>query len=277
MRFLISMVLLVILYKITLVYVDSKLEEKNSEDIYSSCHKVWSARGLYDTREEQNSIKAISKAFELGAEGVEVDFHYDVDMDRFIVSHDHPKKDSNGKYIYPKKDGALLTLETLFKELGKDKYFWLDYKNLDKLTVEQTHKAIKRLSDISKFDDIKSRLYIEGSHPFRVSMYTDSGFKTILGIHPPFEDNIFSGFVINLYKMVYYFNNITAIAMPYGKNGKIFYGSSAKELLKGIPLFMFHVTDDTALVKELVHNEDIRMLLVGKDQSINRFDIDNCE
>ena len=126
-------VLIVVSYHALLTYVDHQLESRIYPNVFNECSKIWSARGLYNERSEQNSLLSMRRAFENGASGAEVDFHFDVELNQFIISHDHPKKDANGKYIYPKKSGKLLTLELFLSELANDKYFWLDYKNLDKL------------------------------------------------------------------------------------------------------------------------------------------------
>ncbi len=272
-------ILLVIIYNVTIMYIDAHMHEKlQHSDVYDNCHKIWAARGLYEMRSEQNTVIAMNRAFSLGARGAEVDFHYDVDMNRFIISHDHPKKGSDGKLIYTKKEGSLLTLEEFLKAVGKGHYFWLDYKNLGKLSKEQTKVAIARLLEITDFDSTRERLYIEGSNPLLVSMYTDAGFKTILGIHPLPGSNLFSSIVINGYKIAYFFKNITALAMPYGKkvNDPI-YDSDAQESLKGVPVFIFHTPDDESVLHSLMSKNDVRVVLVGKDLSINRYAIDACE
>ncbi len=267
---------LVILWNITIWYVDEQLEKRDFSAVYDNCDKIWSSRGLYNTHDERNSVTAFRRAFERGAYGAEVDFHYDAKMDRFIISHGHPKKDANGDYIYPKKEGKILTLEALFKTAGEGHYFWLDYKNLEHLAAAETAQAIKRLKAITEDDAIRERLYIEASNPLALSRYTDAGFKTILGIHPLAEKNIFSSVVVNAYKIAYYFNNITALAMPYGSIDNPVYGKSAEKSFGPIPVFLFHVPVDDALLDDLVHKNSVRVILAGRDKSIDRFDIDNC-
>lgn len=269
--------LLVIIFNVTVNYVDRNIAKKTESHVYNSCHKVWAARGLYESHEEQNSLTAMNRAFSHGAMGAEVDFHYDVSSNRYIVSHNHPKKGSDGKLIYTEKEGRLLTLEHFLKELGSSHFFWLDYKNLDKLNQEETKLAIQRLLEITNFDNIRERLYIEGSNPLRLSMYTDAGFKTILGVHPLPESNIFASIVANAYKIAYYFQNITALALSRGRVLEDpIYGVRLKELYKGIPLFLFHVPDNEQLLDELLINKDVRVVLVGKDLSINRYHRNTC-
>ncbi len=268
---------IIALYNITLFYVDKNIQNKELTNIYSSCHKIWSSRGFYETKDEQNSIKSFTKAFDLGAKGAEVDFYYDSKMNRFIISHDRPKKASDGTLLYTQKNNELLTLEKLFKTFAKDKYFWLDYKNLDRISEEETDKAIKRLLKITKNDSIRERLYIEGSNPFILSRYTDVGFQTILAVRPLPHNNFLSTISSNLFKILYYFNNITALTMPYGDVANPFYGEKTQNALQDIPVFLFHVNEDEKLLKSLVEKDDVKVILAGRDKSLNRFYINDCK
>jgi glycerophosphoryl diester phosphodiesterase len=264
------------LWYLGLYYANIKLSKRSYPNIYNACDKIWSSRGLYHTKEEQNSLSAFKRAFDAGAQGAELDFHYDAYKDRFIISHDHPKKDAEGHYIYPKKEGELLTLEMLFKTFGTNHYFWLDYKNLDDLDSATTQKAIARLHHITK-GSLKKRLYIEGSNPLKLSRYTKAGFKTILGIHPLPEAHPLASITNNGYKMVFAFSNVSALAMAESKRGKRIYGAQSAPIYQGIPLFLFHVQNDEARLHNLVLEPDVRVMLVGRDESVARFNISSCK
>ncbi|MDQ7047910.1 MAG: hypothetical protein Q9M39_10030 [Sulfurovum sp.] len=268
---------IVIGWNLMVAYVDNHLQSKKDTAIYNSCHKVWAARGLYKNHNEQNSIISMQRAFANSALGVEVDFYYDVKMNRFIVSHNKPIKSSGGNLVYTKKNGKLLTIEKLLKATGEGHYFWFDYKNLDKLTAQETEKAIERLLSITQKDAIGKRLYIEGSNPLILSKYTHAGFKTILGIHPLRESNPFASMVINAYKIAYYFTDISAIALPYGSIDKPIYGKNTEKNLSPIPIFLFHVPDNKDLLESLLRKSSIKVLLVGRDVSVDRFDANACE
>ncbi|MDH5423851.1 MAG: hypothetical protein OEY29_02510 [Gammaproteobacteria bacterium] len=264
-------------YNLTIIYVDNNIQNKSQLNIYDDCHKVWSARGVYENHAEQNSLISLKRAFLLGSKGAEIDLYYDVKTNDFIISHDRPKTTEEGELAYTLKEGEVLTLERVFKETGHDHYFWLDYKNLDRLSSEQTSKAIARLLSISAENSIRERIYLEGSNPLIVSKYTDAGFKTILGIHPPYESSLLSNIAINIYKMAYYFNNITAIAMSYGLLEKPYYGSQAEKNLEGLPVFLFHVPDNETLIKRLLAKKEVKVVLAGRDVSLNRADLTACE
>lgn len=272
--FLVFILIIVVIFNISAYYAQKNIEKKDFPKIYKSCNKIWSSRGVYSEKSEQNSIGSFQKAFDLGASGVEVDFYYDVDMDKFIVSHSKPKKMENGSLKYSLKDGKLLTLEEVFDKVGEGKYFWLDYKNLDRISSEQTLKAIKRLNQISKLHNVKDRLYIEGSNPIKLSSYTQAGFFTILGIHPLPLSHFFRGASVDLYKIAYGFFDISAVAMPYGTIEESIY---TKETLGDIPVFLFHVPNDKALISNLLSDNKVRAMLVGRDFSTNRFQLADCK
>jgi glycerophosphoryl diester phosphodiesterase len=273
---LVVVILLIVSYHILLAYAEHQLERRQFSNVFQDCTKVWSARGLYNQRSEQNSLQSMRRAFEHGAIGAEVDFHFDLELNQFIISHDHPKKDANGKYIYPKKAGKLLTLEHFLAELGKDNYFWLDYKNLDKLNEQQTQQAIARLLKITQLNNMRERLYVEGSNPSILSKYTDAGFKTILAIFPLKQNNLLASLSLNIYKIGFSFYDLTAMAMGYGEVENSKYGNKAQNILGKIPVFMFHVPDDMQTIQSLVNNKLVPVILVGKDLSIDRFNINSC-
>jgi hypothetical protein len=270
-------VFFILFFNILLSIANKNIKEKSFTDIYNSCNKIWAARGFYETKDKQNSLESITKAFDLGANGVEVDFYYDVNMDKFIVSHSKPKELKDGTFQYTLKDGKLLTLEELFKKTSQDKFFWLDYKNLDRLSSKESISAINKLKTISKSNNLKNRLYIEGSNPYKLSMYTKAGFYTIIGIHPLKSDALFSSIVLKGYKIAYGLFDISAIAMPYGSVKKNIYGSETKNIFDEIPIFLFHIPDIPKLLSKLLKDNSIRVMLVGRDKSVNRYNLTNCK
>jgi len=270
-------ILIAVFYNMAVLYVDKNIAKKGVDFKYDSCHKVWASRGLYETHAEQNSLVSLQRAFERGFNGVEIDFYYDVVMHKFILSHNKPKKDKNGKLLYTLKDGKLLTLQEVFENVGEGHYFWLDYKNLDRLSKQETTQALQRLEEISKIHHVKERLYIEGSTPFLLSRYTKEGFFTLFAMQPLKESSPFSSISSNIIKIVYYFFDFSAVAMPYGHLDNPKYSKTTEENLEKIPTFLFHVPDDDALLHRLVKLQDVKVMLVGRDKSINRSNITICE
>jgi len=270
-------IILTIIYNATLLYVNNHINERLSHiDVINDCHKIWSSRGIYNSKKEQNSIESFQRAINSGYIGFEVDFYYDTTLDRFVISHDRPKKGKDGKLHYSLKDGKLFTLEELFTKLGKGHYFWLDYKNLDRLDSKDSKKAIQRLETISKINDIKPRLYLEGCNPFKLSYYEKKGFKTLLSFHPLPKSSPFTSLSSNFFKIVYYFGNSTAIAMQYGSKKNPKYNDITQQNLKGIPQFLFHVPIDEKLINKLTDMQDVRALLVGRDKSVDVASLNKC-
>lgn len=262
-------IIVAIVYRVTLWYVDRHIEDRVAKkEVFSDYHKIWSSRGMYGGDIKQNSLESFAKAIDAGYIGFEVDFYYEPMYDRFVVSHDRAIND-DGKPAYNLKDGKLLTLEVLFRTLGEGKYFWLDYKNLDRLNKVNTQKAIQRLDKISKTNHIKDRLYLEGCTPWTLNKYEDAGFKTLLSFHPLPKSHILTSLSSNFFKIVYYFSKSTALAMQYGKYDNPKYNKITQKNLKGIPQFLFHVPTDTTLLQNLVSLDDVRMLLAGRDESVD--------
>ena len=278
MKYIIGIVLFfIVAYNSMIFYIDKNINTRVADTSYNNCKKVWCSRGIYNEHNEQNSLLAFQRAFSAGHIGIEVDFYYDVDLDKFIVSHNKPTKDKNGKLHYSLKGGKLFTLEELFKQTAKGHYYWLDYKNLDRLSREDTQKAIKHLDCITKIDDVKERIYIEGSTPWHINDYTDAGYKTLFAFQALPYSSMITSLSSSMHKIAYYFYNITAIAMPYGKLGDAKYNEITQENLKGIPTFLFHVPNDDALLHKLVKKEDVRVLLVGQDKSISHPEITSTQ
>ncbi len=254
------------------MYVEQHMNEKNYSNVYNNPNIVWSSRGLYETSSEQNTMQSFKRAFDKGFIGVEVDCYYDVSLDKFIISHGQKKK-SDGTSKYALKNGKLLTLEEVFSTLGEGHYFWVDYKNLDRLNEEESKKSIKRLEKIGSLHNLKERIYLEGSTPNHLAYYSDAGYKTLFAFGPLRENHMLSSLSSNFYKMIFYFYDMSAIAIEYGSVENPKYGEKAEKNLKGIPVFLFHVPNETALLKELAKKEEVRVLLVGRDKSVNRTDI----
>ena len=258
---------LILLYNLALYYVNNYKKERSIP--LNSCSKIWSSRGIYNSHDEQNSLVSFSRAFQSGYKGVEVDAYYNKEQNRFIISHANPKKNKLTKELF--------TLEDLFKKLGKGHLFWLDFKNLDKLSTTETKAAIKRLNTIMQPLNLKQRVYIEGSNPLKLQLYTQNGFLTLFAFSPLKQSSIFSSISSNFYKIIYYMFDISAIAMPYGKKDNPKYNQNTQKNLKGIPTFLFHIPADVTLVKQLLEKKDLKVLLVGRDQSISMSYLNRCD
>ena len=259
-------------YYLMAAYVDHKLEDRSYAGVYNDCHKIWAARGLVVEGPDitpngtQNSIESIGLAFRKGARGTEVDHYYDTELKQFIVSHDRP---------YNLKNGSLLTLETLFNATGGKGYFWLDFKKLRKLNKEEASAAALRLEAITSQQGLKKRIYVEGEDPVNLSLFRQAGFNTIMDTHPLADNNPFTPMVINLYKALFYFGDFTVMAMNYGEIDDPIYGPRTQKSMGDIPVFIYHVADDAALLSTLSASASVRAILV-QNHSLNRYQVNSC-
>ena len=248
-------------------YVDYRLADKDFADAYSSCAKVFSARGLYETAATQNSIESIGRAFARGAPGAEVDVRFDTELKQFIVSHDLP---------YNLKNGKLLTLEALMGASEKDRVFWLDFKNLRDLDDKQLADAVRDLTQMTVPLGMKSNVYIEGSDPLNLPAFRDAGFPTMFDTFPLPESHFLSTISINLYKIAYYFGDYTVMSMNYGSRQDPIYAGRNKERLGNIPVFIYHIPVNEELIDELVATPQVRVLLIGNNESVDFHDKLSC-
>jgi len=248
-------------------YVDRQLRSKDYSTAYDDCHKVWTARGLYGEGIDQNSIQSIGRAFAQGAQGVEVDVRYDVAQQDYIVSHDYPYRTKNGK---------ILPLSELFDALGDDHYFWLDFKALRHLSEEQAMQAIQRLKDISSRNGLSERIYVEGENPTNLLLFRKAGFHTIFDTHPEPESVFISGLMIAVYKIFYYFGDHTVMGMEYGELNDPVYGEKTRQQLGNIPVFLYHLPAEEALVDSLIPIPQVRAFIVGNNLSVDFHHKNNC-
>ena len=261
-----------ILYLLTLNYVNNQLSARTVSGIYNQCHKIWATRGLVtegDLRHTSsgNSIKTVQRAFSSGAKGSEIDVFFDPKLNQYIVSHNFP---------YRLKEGKLLSLQELLNEIGSEYYIWLDLKKLGHLTTNEVEAGVARLQEISKLTDNKDKLYIEGEDPFNLGIYRDAGFNTIFDSQPLVEGSWGSSFVMNVYKLAYYFGDFSVLAMNFEKRGIPIYGENAELALRNVPLFIYHVPDKVPILERLSAISNIRVVL-NTDQSANRFDLNSCD
>ncbi|MDA9556147.1 hypothetical protein N9R79_01405 [Vibrio sp.] len=274
MRFIVggitAFLLLVISIALTISYIP--LGTSGNSLPLVECQKLWSPRGVYSTKEEQNSIESIRKAIELGAGGIEIDFYYEPVNDYFYLSHGEKTIEELDKM------DKLVTLSQVVR-LFPNAQFWFDYKNLGRLTDEETNKAIAYLAKLDQVSNIKNRVYIEASNPMILERYTQAGFYTLLAVDLLPEESLFSRVVAGFYKGVYFSFDVSAIAVRHGgldKKKQVRYGYDTANILYSIPTFVFHVPDEEPLLKELVKLEQVKALLNGRDFSSNRFYLNTC-
>jgi hypothetical protein len=255
------------------VWVDRGLEQR-ADATYSLAPKQWIPRGFHGHGVPANSLRSVQAAFERGARGVEVDFHYDPHRDRFVVSHAKPRIDAQGERHFDPLDGRDLSLDELMQETAEGHYYWWDFKNLGDLDPSETTRAIARLELTGAIHGVKGRAYIEGSDPFRLARYRRAGFHTILAFQPGNERWPGSSLKADLAKLLVWSGEHDGLAIRLRESDLEDFGRATRASLRHVPVFLFHVPPDRALVAELVALPQVRVLLVGRDVSVDLLDVE---
>lgn len=257
-------------YVSTVFYVDKQLAHRAYANIVNDCNKVWSTRGLVTDTENRlndaNSIASINLALNLGAKGVEVDVYFDLELDRYIVSHDRP---------YNLKNGELLTLEALFEQIDEQAYIWLDFKKLTRLDEQGVQQAVERLHKITENTLSPTRIYIESEHPTKLLPFRRAGFQTLFDTQPLPYSYIGTEFVHNLYKIIFYFGGYSVMGIDYGTQQDPVYNMVSERVLANVPMFVYHVPNERTLITRLAQQANVRVIL-NADETVNMFDISAC-
>lgn len=264
--------LLVFGYYTSVAWLDHQLANRVYPGVYADCYKVWATRGLVIGRPANdsnagNSVAAVTRAFTAGAKGAEIDVYYDTKLQRYVVSHNRPYKPHNGE---------LLFLEQLWRGVGGTPYYWLDFKKLRHLSDADALAAVNKLQTISATLGMdKSRIYVEGAAPFHLGRFRDAGFMTIFDIQPLEDASFMTPLIVNLYKAIFYFGDYSVMALDYQTDDGVVYGPRTRKLLGNIPLFVYHIPDEVALLRELTVLPQIRVLL-DHDHGANHYRLTAC-
>jgi hypothetical protein len=151
---------------------------------YNNKDKVWSHRGL-SINFPENSIESVNAAYKNGYRGVEIDIRYDSHLNVFFLSHDA---------IFDTK--KLTTLDSLFSNINRSLYFWLDLKNL---TNGNNARILKRLNYLSQKYNNKNNFIIENRNASALNLLTKNGYYTSFWLKAPAHKN----------PIRYLYNNIT--------------------------------------------------------------------
>jgi len=264
--------LLVLTFYLVDAYVDYQLAKRTNASLYQDCYKIWATRGLVTEGDRSltssgNSTKTIQLAFNHGAKGSEIDLFYDVKMDRYILSHNFP---------YRLKEGKLLSLQELISKIGNDYYLWLDLKKLGRLSKLEAQAAAARLSKITEGKSIRNKIYIEGEDPINLAAFRDAHFHTIFDTQPLKGSYWLSDFVITLYKMIFYFNDFSVMAMNSGSIDDPIFDQDAQSILSKAPLFLYHVPNNIALLQKYSAINNVKVIL-NTDHSTDRFHLNSCQ
>ena len=241
----ISLILSAALLIATKYIVDYKFSRLESKPIYSGPFKVWAHRG-YCRNSQQNSIESFTKAFDLGAVGTELDIFYNLKTENYIVSHDYP---------YRLKNGRLLTLEEVFSCCSRG-YFWLDFKNLKNLSIDEAERATYHLHALLEKYNILKKVIIESVDPVNLSIVSKSNLYTSYWIRPDENSNFFKFWsLVYLYKIFYLFGDFSALSMNH-----LYYSNNVDKIFSNVPIHLFTVNNKERLM-DLINKRSVKVIL----------------
>ena len=257
------------LHVATVAWVDRRLAASDHANAPSDPRKVWGARGLVldgptiERHGSHNTIESVTRAFDRGAQGCEVDVFFDPELGTFVVSHDRP---------YHRHQGKLLLLEELLAAVRQRGAIWLDWKKLRHLSRAELGAAIRELDRLMEGDDLRSRFYVEGEDPLHLGRLRSAGFLTIFDTQPLRDSSPVTTLLVDLYKLVYHFGGHTVMGMNTGTEAQPIYGSETQRSLRNVPIFIYHAPSDPADLKSLAARKDVRVILV-QDHSTDRYSV----
>ncbi len=224
---------------------------------YTDCHKVWGHRGHPEPPQiPENTIASYQRAFDLGAPGVEMDVRYDAQRHEFFIG-----RYDRGAEPPP---GQRLTLEEVFRAVGKRGYFWLDTKTIHYMTPAEAQQAARDLAALLDRFDLRERAIVESDTPENLRYFAQAGLHTSYWIFN-IDEEVFPKTPWGLWwalariKLHYIQGNFSAISLD-----RRFYTPFVAFMLRGARIHLFTVDNPKAL-KALVRRPEVRVILTNTD------------
>ncbi|WP_045389638.1 glycerophosphodiester phosphodiesterase family protein [Vibrio rotiferianus] len=202
---------------------------------WQSCTEVWAHRGL-TTRAEENTIPALNEALKAGAKGIEIDVFYDVAQQRFLVKHDPEPKEIE------------LTLEWVFVTFGGSTQYWLDFKNLSQLDLDERNSALDHLVSLADPNISRRQIVIESVNEHALSAFTTQGFNTSywLNLNDDISDWRYFIYAVKTH-IKYWLGWFTAVSTDIN-----YYTDRFRIAFSDIPTLLFTVNQPMA-IREIEH------------------------
>tara|TARA_R110002072_G_scaffold23949_1_gene81871 strand:+ start:49816 stop:50586 length:771 start_codon:yes stop_codon:yes gene_type:complete len=231
----------------TALYLDYYVKNVEPDHKFANLdNKVLAHAGYFkDLKNGPNSIESFNLAKEKGAIGTELDVIYDIETQKFVVSHDFPYKEHNGRLLY---------LDSVFATYGNQFVYWLDFKNLKNLKSDETEKSCENLIELINEKGInKDHVLIESTELSMLAHFTSKGFYTSWWVLP--EKSRYRSILRNYkYKLYYRLGKFSSLSMPYKYYPRI------EESMKNIPINLWTVNDEEKF-KEFYENDKVKILL----------------
>ncbi len=231
---------------------------------YNDCHKIWGHRGHPEPPDiPENTIASYTRAFDLGAPGVEMDVRYDVARHEYFIG-----RYDRGQAPPP---GQRLTLAEVFAAVGDRGYFWLDTKTIHYLTPDQARQAATDMAQLLDQFGLRQRAIIESDTPENLVFFAQAGLHTSYWIfnidEEAFPQTPWALWqALNRIKHHYIAGGFSAISLD-----QRFYTPMVAAMLGGARIHLFTV-DDVGDLRRLVRRDEVKVILTDT----THYDITAC-
>jgi len=215
----------------------SKLSVSTKSAMYDKKEKLW-AHKVYSHKQGNDLLNEFN--------GLETDIIFDIERNIFDIRHNE-----EGSF----KDRSLDDFFYHIKK-RKDRFFWLDFKNLNKETVGP---ATKKLNTIIDKYDLRKNIIVESWNASDLNKLGQTGIFTSYWVPYSTEDSLQKNDLKKIKTTLYKFD-INSLSAHY---------SAYPFLAKNFPNCNLHLwtnglftEEDKRLIKELSSNDNVKVILV---------------
>lgn len=231
-------------------YVHFAFSRLTVEPFYDGSRKVWGHRGYFKEL-EMNSLASLDRAFDLGAEGVELDIVFDEDAREYFVSREYPREGENS---------GLLSLEEVFRDMGERGYFWLDFKNLLRMTRRETRDAVGELGRLLDGFGLRERVIVESKDARNLALFSEAGIHTSYWINVDRGCSpLLAGARILRHKARFLYGKFSAVSMNYRN-----FTPGVQRSLGDVPVHLFTLNTESE-VRKFLNDENVKIILSDED------------
>lgn len=219
------------------LYIDIQFDKQRLSPIFfqNQSHKFWAHKG-YTSVNESYLTNHLQQAIDEGVIGVELDVYFSIELQRLLVVHDFPIKDT-------------IFLDEYIAPVGNKLKYWFDLKNLKTTDVEQVTNIFFKLNQ--QFN-LNLQFIIESKEANKLDELSKHGFYTCFWINTPDKKNLFNYYYRNFrnkYGIV--FNHFNAISMPF-----YVYRTNEYNDYKHLPIHTWVDNKTLQMEKDSILNDD---------------------
>lgn len=222
---------------IFIVIIDIQFDNQRLSPFFfqNQSHKFWAHKG-YTHGNESYLTNHLQQALDDGIIGVELDVYFSTELQRLLVVHDFPIKDT-------------IFLDEYLTPVGNKLKYWFDLKNLKTTDVNKVANAFLKLN--KKFN-LNHQFIIESKEANKLGKLSKQGFYTCFWVNTPDKKNLFNYYYRNFRnKYAIVFNHFNAISMPF-----YVYRTNEYNTYKHLPIHTWVDNKTLQIEKDSILNDD---------------------